>query len=200
MKFESILNQKPYRWPKKGDMPFRKAVCTDAAGQLAADGLNRTVSIMDGFMHAGNALADLALKERLRRFDVVYPMLFCYRHAVEAGLKWLITQYGPPVGVKPENLNDTHDLLCLWHNFNLINKDCGAKADDEALIATGKIIRQFHDWDKGGMTFRYATSKKGVVAKFQHANIDIENLKDVMKGVANFLDGSDGWLDSIANA
>jgi hypothetical protein len=72
--------------PKKGDLPFRKAKRAEVAGPLAADGLTRTVSIMDGFMHAGTALADLALKERLRRYDLVYPMLFCYRHAVETGL------------------------------------------------------------------------------------------------------------------
>jgi hypothetical protein len=97
MKFESILTQKPSRWPKRGDSPFKKAVRAEAAGPLAADGLTRTVFIMNGFIHAGTALADLALKERLRRYDLVYPMLFCYRHAVETGLKWLITQYGPPL-------------------------------------------------------------------------------------------------------
>jgi hypothetical protein len=156
---------------------------------------------MDGFMYAGTALADLALKEQVqRRYALVYPMLFCYRHAVESGLKWLITHYGPPVGVRPQNISDTHDLLSLWHDFWRINEACGAKADDEALMAVEKVIRQFHAWDKGGMTFRYATTKKGAVVKFQHANIDIENLKDVMSGVASFFNGSDGWLDSIANA
>ncbi|HEY8095570.1 MAG TPA: hypothetical protein VIE65_05685 [Methylobacter sp.] len=200
MKFESILTHKPSRWPKKGDLPFHEAMRAEAAGRLAADGLTREVSIMDGFMHAGTALADLALKERLRRYDLVYPMLFCYRHAVETGLKWLITQYGPSVGVRPENISCTHDLLSLWRDLVRINEACGAKADDEALMVVEKIIKQFHDWDKGGITFRYATTTSGAVAKFEHENIDIENLKDVMSGVANFFDGSDGWLDSIANA
>lgn len=67
-------------------------------------------------------------------------------------------------------------------------------------MAVGQVIKQFHDWDKGGMTFRYATANGGAVAKFQHSNVDIDNLKDVTSGVANFFNGSDGWLDSIANA
>jgi hypothetical protein len=50
------------------------------------------------------------------------------------------------------------------------------------------------------MTFRYAAAKGGAVAKFQHSNVDIDYLKDVMSGVAIFFNGSDGWLDSIANA
>jgi len=199
MTFESTLNQ-PYRWPKVRDLPFRKASREEAAGRLATDGLTRTVFIMDGFMHAGAALADMALSERIRRNDLVYPMLYCYRHAVETGLKWLITQYGPPVGVRLQNINDTHDLMILWHAFRQINDACGAKADDEALSAVEKAVKQFHDWDNGGVKFRYATTTKGAVAKFQYAHIDIENLKDVMSGIANFFSGSDGWLDSIANA
>ena len=77
-------------------------------------------------MHGSSALADMALREQRWRYDLVYPMLYCYRHAVETGLKWLITQYGPPVGVKPQNINDTHDLLKLWRDFRRINDACGA--------------------------------------------------------------------------
>jgi hypothetical protein len=198
MTFESILTQKPPRWPRNGDLPFRKASSQEEL--LVTDEISRTVFIMDGFMRAGSALADIALGERLRRYNLVYPMLYCYRHAVETGLKWLITQYGPPVGVKPQNINDTHDLLSLWHDFRRINDACGAKADDEALIAVEKAVEQFHDWDKNGVKFRYATTAKGAVTKLQYAHIDIENLKDVMSGVAHFFSGSDGWLDDIANA
>ena len=49
----------------------------------------------------------------------------------------------------------------LWTYFEEINKAYGARADDEALLAVGQIVKQFHDWDKGGMTFRYATAKDG---------------------------------------
>jgi hypothetical protein len=200
MTFEDLLNPKPYRWPKKGDLPFRKAAHPETAGPLASDGLTRAVSIMDGFMLAGAALADQALKEKLQRYDLVYPMLFCYRHAIETGLKWLIVQYGSQVGATPEDLNETHDLWTLWEHCLTIYHACGDGADTNGLKAVGQIVKQFHDWDKRGMTFRYATTKHGAVVKFQHPDIDIENLKDVMSGVAHFFSGSDGWFDSIANA
>lgn len=202
MNFEDLLTPKPYRWPKSGDLPIRTAKSAEAAGPLAYDGFSRAVFIMDGFMRAGAALADAALKEPRSRMELIYPMLFCYRHAVETGLKWLIGQYGPPVGVTPTDLdlNGSHDLSELWRYFDKINRECGAKADDEALRALHQIVKQFHDWDKGGMTFRYATKKSGSIVKFQHDNVDIENLKDVMSAVANFFSASDGWLDRIANA
>jgi hypothetical protein len=200
MSFDDLLTPKPYRWPKRGDLPFQKAKSAEATGTLVADGVSRAVFIMEGFMRAGAELADLMSKEPLSRFDLVYPMLFCYRHAVETGLKWLIAQYGPPVGVIPLDLNNTHDLLRLWSYFVKVNEACGADANDEGLQAVCQIVKQFHDWDKEGMKFRYAAAKNGATARFQHSNVDVENLKDVMSGVANFFSGSDGWLDNIANA
>ncbi len=151
-------------------------------------------------MLAGTSLADQALKEKVQRYDLVYPMLFCYRHAIETGLKWLIAQYGPPLDVVPECLDDTHDLLKLWNDCIRLFRACGTNDDDEAITAVGKIVKQFHDWDKSGIAFRYATKKNGGVLEFQRPNIDIFNLKDVMEGVANFFSGSDGWLDNIAGA
>jgi hypothetical protein len=100
----------------------------------------------------------------------------------------------------PEHLDDTHDLLKLWGYCNCLFRACGTKDEEEAIESFGKIVKQFHDWDKKGIAFRYATKKGGAVVEFQHSHIDIVNLKDVMDGVANFLSGSDGWLDSIANA
>ena len=118
MSFDDLLTPKLYRWPKKGDLPFRGTGNSDVAGPLARDQLTRTVSIMGGFMLAGTTLADRALKDTTQRYDLVYPMLFCYRHAIETGLKWLITQYGPPLNVMPEGLDDTHNLLICFNRKN----------------------------------------------------------------------------------
>jgi hypothetical protein len=38
------------------------------------------------------------------------------------------------------------------------------------------------------------------VSKLQYLDLDIDNPKDVITDVANFFGGSDGWLNSIANA
>ena len=126
--FRRRPNRKAFAMAERGDLPFRRAKRSEPAGTLAADGFSRAVFIMDGFMRAGTSLADLALKEPHSRFDLIYPMLFCYRHAVEAGLKWLITQYEPPVGVTPPDINDTHNLLKLWSYFKKINEACAVAA------------------------------------------------------------------------
>jgi hypothetical protein len=196
--FEELVTPKPSRWPKRGDQPLRKAHANDIAAPLADDRVVREVLMIDGFMHAGAALADQAIAERLRQNDLVYPAVYCYRHAIELWLKWLVTLYGPPVGVKVDNLD--HDLWSLWAWFRQVCLACGTRADDEALIAVEQIVKQFHDWDKKGDMFRYAARKKGGVNKFQYSEIDLKNLNDVMDGVANFFNGCDGWLSDIALA
>lgn len=198
MSFEDLLARKPYRWPRKDDRPFNQPKGLETAGPLVTDELTRTVSIMNGFMLAGEALADLTLSEPLQRYDLVYPMLFCYRHAIEAGLKWIIAQYGPVVGNKSVDINNTHHLWKLWKCCVEIYLAHGEKEGKEELMSVEKSIKQFHDWDKGGMAFRYATDNRGAMVNFQHGNIDIANLKDVMQGIANFFRGADGWLSNAA--
>jgi hypothetical protein len=69
--FDDLISPKPIRWPKKGDLPLQRAKRTDAAGPLVHDRMTRTVSIMAGFMRAGTALADEAIKEQILRYDLV---------------------------------------------------------------------------------------------------------------------------------
>jgi len=200
MKFEDLLQSEPYRWPRKGDLPLKAAKRSKSAGPLATDAVSRTVFIMDGFMLSGEELADVGLREPLRRHELVFPMLYCYRHAIETGLKWIVGQYGRQVGVTRPDLNHTHNLVDLWGDCLKIYEACGTKADNEANSAVGRAVKQFHNWDKAGIRFRYATSKHGGTVKFQYDHIDIENLKDVMAGIHNFFSGSDGWLNDIVNA
>ena len=87
----------------------------------------------------------------------------------------------------------------MWNDCISIFHACGTDGDNDATEAVGKIVKQFHDWDKSNVAFRYATNKNGSVFEFQHWHIDISNLKDVMGGIANFFSGSDGWLDSVSN-
>ena len=192
IRFTDLLTREPYRWPKAGDLPFQKATDIETGGQLSSDGFIRGIDMMGGFVQAGTVLADQARDQ----YGLVYPALYCYRHGIELWLKWLIAMYGRPVGVRPENLHATHDLWCLWTDLRLVYKKCGAAADDKDLIAVEQIIKQFHDWDKKGDLFRYAADRNGTVGGHQYLDIDLANLRDVMAGLANFFNGSDGWLDS----
>jgi hypothetical protein len=198
MDFKDLLNPKACRWPERGDQPFTKARDFETAAPPPEEQIMREVLMIEGFMRAGAALVDQATAERFRQNDLIYPAVYCYRHAIELWLKWLVTVYGPPVGVKLDDLD--HDLWLLWGYFQKVWLACGASADGEAVVVVGQIVKQLHDWDKKGDMFRHAAGKKGSVRRFQYPNIDLGNLKDVMTGVANFFSGCDGWLSHVALA
>jgi hypothetical protein len=193
MDFKDLLNPKPRRWPKKGDRPFRNAKDLEIAAPLPDERVMREVLMIEGFMCAGAALVDQATTERFRQNDLVYPAIYCYRHAIELWLKWLVTLYGPSAGVRLDDLD--HDLWALWGRFRQVCVACGDRTNKEGVDAVEQIVKDFHDWDKEGNKFRYASPKKGGGAhKFPLPDIDFMNLRDVMTGVDNFFNGSDGWL------
>ena len=116
--FHKLFQTDPYRWPAKRDRAFRRPKSAAGSVQIAQDTIERTVAIMGGFMQAGDKLADCALYQPIARFELIFPIIYCYRHGIETGLKWLITQYGPSVGVSfahdqpdprhPRTLGDLH--------------------------------------------------------------------------------------------
>ena len=73
------------RWPTKGDQLLK--VSSDRDEGFPQDGVSRHVLLWDGYMAAGNALDDACRKDPLERHDLIYPILFCYRHGVELAMK-----------------------------------------------------------------------------------------------------------------
>ena len=190
------IKKPPCRWPKPGDLPFRKVAGAETSGRLSRDGFMRGIRMLDGFMRAGTLLADQAKDQP----ELIYPALYCYRHGIELWLKWLIAMYRRSAGVRPENPRDAHDLWSLWTDFRSVHKAYGVEADDKGLMAVEQVIKQFHDWDKKGEVFRYPANRNGKVGRHQYLDIDLANLGDVMAGLVNFFNGIDEWLDAIASA
>jgi hypothetical protein len=63
-------------------------------------------------MCAGRALIDASEREPPARHDLIYPVLFCYRHGLEMAIKWIVSRYGPSVGGTKLTLD--HNLWQLW--------------------------------------------------------------------------------------
>lgn len=198
--FHKLLQPVPYRWPTKRDRAFRRPKSAAGSVQIAQDTIERTVAIMGGFMQAGDILAERALSRPISRFELIFPIIYCYRHGIETGLKWLITQYGPPVGVSFANINQTHDILELWRTYIRIVEACGEDSSKEETVAVGKIIKEFHDRDRQSFAFRYAENKNGAQIKLPDSDIDLPNLRDIMRAVANYMTGADGYLDHLTSA
>ncbi len=148
-------------------------------------------------MRAGDILISACEEDNSESHSLIYPILFNYRHAIELALKWIIKIYGRYSTVRTDDL-EHHNLWKLWCLCRKIIVELGS--EDEAILAVEQIIKDFHDLDRSGQTFRYSHSKAGATTDLPDYPIDLLNIQDVMQGVAHFFDGVDGELSAHSSA
>jgi hypothetical protein len=75
------------------------------------------------------------------------------------------------------------------------------EGDSEPLIVVESVVLSFHVVDSTGQALRYAYSKDGKsVLSGAPSRVDLENLRDVMDGVAVFFGGCLSGLDAGIDA
>ena len=180
-----------YRWPSRGDRLLRSK---NGRGHVVfSNHGGRHAEIWMGYMRAGDKLIDAFMNEpRGAQGELIYPILFCYRHALEMALKWMISRYGD----KPPKAD--HNLWQQWSAVLEIIGGVGHDRDD-GVEAAGKLIKEMHDADRSSETFRYAVNKDRALLRLPDGPIDLKNLKDVMKALSNFFDGLDAGLDELTS-
>ena len=192
--FDEVRNPRP---PKKGDRLLRQSHDPELAAEFADTAIARHVHLWDGYMRAGEALIGVCEEERAQRHDLIYPILFNYRHAVELAMKWVIERYGRYSAVNVSG-STHHNLWKLWCLCKEIIIEVGSDCDEISYVE--QLIKEFHDIDKSGQTFRYAQRKDGEFSGLPDGPVDLLNVRDVMKGVGLFFIGVDGQLDAHSSA
>jgi hypothetical protein len=120
--------------------------------------------------------------------NLMYPILYCYRHYIEIALKEIIEKHGPWVDVSLPEKKD-HELPKLWKLFQQFAITYGNDPSYEAAQAVSACIDEFANYDPNGFAFRYATdSRRGALIPLEFGTIDLINLHDVMNGIANFFE------------
>lgn len=143
-------------------------------------------------MLAGRSLIEACKGEPGYRPQLIYPILFCYRHGLEMAMKWIISRYGRYVGVLEAETN--HDLWQLWKSCKEVI--IGMSGEYKTVTIVEKRIQEFHDLDKWALAFRYPVNKNGALIPLPDA-IDLDNLRDVMLGIDHFFVGADAELDDL---
>lgn len=111
-------------------------------------------------------------------------------------MKWILLCYSGK-GLKAFKPN--HNLLQLWEKCRQLAEHYRVN-DDEATIAVENIIKEFHKLDKKGVTFRYGWEKDEEEIPLPAEPVNLENIRDVMDGVAGYFDGLDGILSDTIHA
>lgn len=181
-----------YPWPKCGDRLLRGDGDWSRFATFRDSHHSREVEVWYGFMDACEALIDRS--NWIRRNSLVYPILFCFRHALELGMKGIIASYGAAANEPEPRL--IHDLLKLWQSCRRVMEYSDNGTGKDAIEAVEEIIKELHALDKSSDSFRYPANKDGTLHPLPDG-IDLDNLRDTMKRVFNFFKGWDTRLSEL---
>jgi hypothetical protein len=148
-----------------------------------------------GYHLAGRYLVDrIAETDRDQDF-LVYPIIFCYRHAAEVRMKRIVLS-ARRLGLELE-LPDDHDLVRLWQRVESLIRELwpGRPGTDDHLVAIGEQLTELASMDRGSFTFRYPVSKPNRAGQRQPTipqdvrNIGLATFAERMDAILDYLDG-----------
>lgn len=122
-------------------------------------------TLADSYKYSGDLLVDIALKN-MEENELLFPIVFNYRHATELYLKAIISKY-----------NNNHKLKEHYNKFKeLINKEFNQTPPKWFE----DLIDAFNDFDPGSTTFRYGTNLPK-----DEMLVDLSHLKEIMNFAAD---------------
>ncbi|MEQ1889539.1 MAG: hypothetical protein ABL951_10225 [Alphaproteobacteria bacterium] len=181
-----LLNEK---WPRNGDRLFLPG----GDAWLAQDPRERRYRLAKGYKRSGDVLIQRTVNDLSDRHNLVYPIIFCYRHYIELALKAMIVDYGPWKGINSTRMG--HDLIFLWNQFKKIAEIYGGHNPTD-MAAVESYIVEFNEFDPGSFSLRYATNTQDKLIVFPISSINLINLYEVMNGVENFFECADLHFNS----
>jgi hypothetical protein len=168
----------------------------------------------DGFRRAASQLATQVCETASGQDVLVYPIVYLYRHHIELSLKRLIGTaselLGRELSIKDYKVLGGHKLADLWSLARpLLNPICEAANNppfsEGDLEGIASYIRQLHEHDPYGESFRYWTRKPNPTAPFPLVSslhpdlkiINIRNFASAMERLADYLDGMESWFSDL---
>jgi len=151
----------------------------------------------EGYFDAARHLAGRVRNEHLDRW-LMFPAIYCYRHAIELSLKSLIRRYSGLVAQMVEcNLESEHGLMQLWHEAqrHLAMVYTAGKEDTDRNVE--RCLKELHDVDRNSQLFRYPTNKSGASVEALLPRIDVGQLVRTMDNLRAFLEACEAQADYL---
>ena len=158
----------------------------------------------DSYSRAYKKAADVLVKHieniNCPSDDLVYPIMFLYRHFLELTIKKIIvkvTVHNQELQL-PEDFYNQHNLNTLWcrcEEFLLkALPDLTAKDKDD-LKQINRIIKEFCELDKKSTEFRYSDNKNSEPLIKSNTQFPITVIREIIWKIYNILDEKNFYLD-----
>jgi hypothetical protein len=159
----------------------------------ADDVRERLWRMIRGYREAADFLVEETEGEAYKRSNLIYPIIFAYRHSLELALKQLLEDHGRALGQPPEFRS--HDISTIWPRCRSIIEHYNPGADPAPLEVLASLVQEFSEVDPGSFAFRYASDRQGKRLDLKIGCIDLSELRAVMAGIHNFLECVDSQID-----
>jgi hypothetical protein len=140
--------------------------------------------LIEGYKDAADILAKACLAEEGANYPLIYPMVFCYRHALELMLKYVVNEYGETTGEKLASMD--HKLLDLWRSARRVIQDF--VSNEVFLTKIDRYIEEVASMDPASATFRYASDQKNKIYPMSVYFVDVRDVKATMNALLEFFD------------
>ncbi|WP_445150495.1 hypothetical protein [Baekduia sp. Peel2402] len=151
------------------------------------------------FQTAGNALVARALERRQQDF-VAFPVLYCYRHAIELALKDIIYLGQRERGGPPEVIH-THRLDELWKRASVV-VESAFEDTDPVHEHVARLVAELATVDPESEIFRYDRDRQGRSREVPEAfmRVDLSHIRTMVGKVIAYLDASHTAISAMIDA
>lgn len=189
-------------WPTKGDKAF------------SDEGVGKSFHVpnvrhwpmpqhADAFRVAAEMVIQTYVNAPRRPYhdDLVFPVVYLYRHYLELKMKDLIRR-GVKAGLLDEDAVQKslgfHGLEQLWVHVKELLERRWPNAEDDAPAHVESVISEFHQTDPDGQTIRYERDRAGKRNKYEHLpdSMSLSTLYETMERVSTFLDAAYDGVDA----
>lgn len=190
-----------FPWPKKGDKLFVEEPNPDEkAFHLGA-------YMWGGHQHgpAFKAAADMVIAGAEEappgeyRDDILHPVAYLYRHALELKLKEIV-RYGIQMYCYKKadvvEILGEHNLAKLWTKAKLAIMHRWPDGDPAPVKAVEAVVNEMHQADGDGQKWRYGADKYGRPHRHDGLPefVSLTSLRKTMDNVFSFLDACGGGI------
>jgi hypothetical protein len=154
-----------------------------------------------GFEHGAEALYKVLQEQRHGQDLLVYPFVYCLRHAIELALKQVIRS-GRRLFDEEPVFPYLHDLFKLWNICAPLLKRIWPDSGNESqYFIVENTIRSFRLIDPLGEGFRYPEAKdKRATLHPDLSYLDLGKMFEEVKVTLNLLMGADTGIDFYMDA
>jgi hypothetical protein len=187
-------------WPKVGDSLF-------GPGPWSSEGILGAFPSHEGlgyyaaaYKEAAEELVQAVLDQRAAADSAIYPILYLYRHYVELMLKEIIYLGEALEKKRTASGHEHHSVDKLWREVRQILERTFPEGQREGTDSVERVVLELAKIDPSGEAFRYPWKRKktgGGTTWPNSVQLNLENLRQVIRGVSALLDGSCDAMDEM---